>query len=233
MVTASRSVRWWPAGSTTTGRPCSRSVPTRSTGGSSPTSSLTSPRSSEPSPRPSWMSACWLFRISTAVPGWVLVNALIAGTRRVEVAAFVVPSRTSLVVVLWSPAACLSLSTASSTSTMFWSSSRPWRLIRAPERRRSSRVTPSSRSSLLTASLSAGWEMCSFSLARRREPCWVTAAMYSSCSMRMSRPGVGVRRWAGHVPAGAALHPDRRFLPWAVACRLARGQKAIKLVDKD
>ena len=67
---------------------------------------------------------------------------------------------------------------------MFGRRSRPRRLIRAPERRRSSSVTPSSRSSLLTASLSAGCEMCIRSLARRSEPCWVTAAMYSSCSIR-------------------------------------------------
>ena len=104
-----------------------------------------------------------------------------------------VPTRTTRVLVVWSPAAVRSRSTASSTSTMCCCSSRPRRLIRAPERRRSRRVTPSSRSSLVTASLSAGWEMCSCSLARRSEPCWVTAAMYSSCSIRTGLLGLSTK----------------------------------------
>ena len=57
-------------------------------------------------------------------------------------------------------------------------------LIRAPDLRRSSNVTPSSRSRLPSASLSAGWDRCNDSPARRNDPCWITAARYSSCSMR-------------------------------------------------
>ena len=82
---------------------------------------------------------------------------------------------------------------------MFWSRSSPCRLIREPVRRRSSSVVPSSFSSLVTASLSAGWEMCIASLARRSEPCSVTAARYSSCSIRTlcSCRGSGLAVWVG------------------------------------
>ena len=37
---------------------------------------------------------------------------------------------------------------------------------------------------MIVENLTSGQQV-SGSLARRSEPCWVTAAMYSSCSMRM------------------------------------------------
>lgn len=70
-------------------------------------------------------------------------------------------------------------------------SSRPGTLIVAPDRFRSGRWTPGSRSRSRTVSLNEGWGRRSSSAARRSEPSRVTAAMYSSCSVRTAAEGVG------------------------------------------
>ena len=117
-----------------------------------------------------------------------------AGVSKVDVPVLTEPIRTVRGRSLRSPAISRSRSTASRTSEMGSSSSRPAALTQEPERRRSSRETPSSRSSLLRASLTAGWETCRESAARRSEPCWTTARKYSSCSRRtggLSRVGTG------------------------------------------
>src|SRR4051794_6370488 len=94
--------------------------------------------------------------------------------------------------------------------------------MRAPDRGRSRSGTPSSRSSFPRASLKAGCDTCNDSLARRSEPCWVTAARYSSCSMRT--------RWS--VPSWGARHrrsPRRGFRRPDLPCRLASADLVYKL----
>ena len=137
------------------------------------------------------MSACWVATSSTWVCGWAVWNSRIAGATSGTVAAFTVPIRSMLRVLAWASAAARSRYTASSTSVIHGSSSRPPELIRVPVRCRSSSVTPSSRSRLPIDWLSAGWDMCSTSPARRIEPRRVISVRYSSCSIRMSGPRRG------------------------------------------
>ena len=198
-VTSSWSASGWLVGNTATGLPRTRVIATSSGGRSSPPSRLTSPRSRVPSRSPVWISVCCRLRTSTVAPGLDRWCRWTAGSSSRAVPALTVPIRIERGPLCCVPAIPRSRWTASSTSSMPRSSSRPSRLMRAPERRRSRRVTPSSRSSFEIASLSAGCETCRCSLARRSDPNWVTAATYSSCSMRMGpprcclRPGVARR----------------------------------------
>ena len=194
-VTRSLAASGWPAGRQATGVPSMSRSATSVGGTSSPGSTLTRPRSSDPSARPCWMSTCRPLTTSTPPEPWRACRSRRAGARRLADAVTTVPMRRSRRRADCWPAAWRSRSTASRTSVMFWSRSSPCRLIRDPVRRRSSSVVPSSFSSLVTASLSAGWEMCIASLARRSEPCSVTAARYSSCSIRTLCSCRGV--WSG------------------------------------
>ena len=137
---------------------------------------------------PRRISACWAVITSTWVCWWVSRNCLMAGASSGTVAALTVPRRTCRTLRCCSSAAFLSRSNESSRSRMCGKSSRPESLIRAPWRPRSSRSTPSSRSRLRTEPLSAGWEMCNSSAARRNEPSRATTATYSSCSIRIPPP---------------------------------------------
>lgn len=101
-------------------------------------STLTSPTSSTPSTRPSWMSAWSVVTTSTVACGCASRRSRTAGTSSVDVAAPTVPTRTVRVAAEPSSAAVRNLATDSRTSTMKGWRSRPRRLIRAPERRRSS-----------------------------------------------------------------------------------------------
>lgn len=130
------------------------------------------------------MSVCWAPTTSTWVTGCAARNSRTTGMSSGTVAAFTVPTRTIRLIRCCSPAAERSRSTASSTPMMCGRSSRPDALMVAPDRLRSRRSTPSSRSRFRTVSLNAGWESRSSSAARRSEPSRVTAAMYSSCSVR-------------------------------------------------
>ena len=131
------------------------------------------------------MGSCRVLTTSTRVSGWPAASSRSAGVRSVEVAVPTVPTRSTRLPWLRSPAASRNRATASSTASRWGSSSRPSREIRAPERRRSSSTTPSSASSRVMASDSAGWDRWTLSLARRRDPWRVTATTYSSCSTRM------------------------------------------------
>lgn len=67
---------------------------------------------------------------------------------------------------------------------MSGSGSRSAALIEAPERLRTSRSTPGSRSGSRTVSLNAGRDGRTSPAARRGEPSRVTAAVHSGCSVR-------------------------------------------------